>query len=329
MQKPSRKKILIVDDEPINNLFLSELLEEHFDLTQVENGDDALATIDKDRPDLVLLDIVMPGKSGLEICKTLKNNASTASIPVIFLSALDQLADRMAGYNAGGDGYISKPFSGLEVLTKIKLALDKKESTEKLADAKQSHEEDNNVDIAMKYMSHASEIGQIHNFFKNSVGCSSIETLCQLVLDTCSSLNLKATIQINKPEKSYYSHDSNIENLDMEILSTLSNREPLIYFGQRCLINFANISLLIKNMPTEDEEEAECIKENMTLIMEVADVRLTQLINEKQFDQQKADLANILAETKQLLATINDNNVDQINENLNTLESQLNQLNNS
>ena len=82
-------------------------------------------------------------------------------------------------------------------------------------------------------------------------------------------------------------------------------------------------------MPAEDEEKTECIKENMTLIMEVADVRLTQLINEKQFAQQKADLANILADTKQLLTTINDKNIDQINENLNTLENQLNQLNKS
>lgn len=329
MQKKNRKNILIVDDEPINNLFLTELLEEHFELTQVENGDDALAAIEQSPPDLVLLDIVMPGKSGLEICKIIKSDPNTANIPIIFLSALDQLADRLAGYNAGGDGYIAKPFSGLEVFTKIKLALDKKENAEKLADAEQSHEEDNNVNMAMKYMSHTSEIGQIHHFFKNSITCSSIETLCQLVLDTCSSLNLKVTLRINKPEESYFSHDVDIKNLDLEILGILNNREPLIYFGQRCLINFKNISLLIKNMPAEDEEKTECIKENMTLIMEVADVRLTQLINEKQFAQQKADLANILADTKQLLTTINDKNIDQINENLNTLENQLNQLNNS
>jgi len=103
-------KILIVDDEDSVQKLLSVALESLGYTTLVaENGDDAVVLAQRERPDLVLMDVVMPGISGFEACKRLKSDPRTWWIPVIILSALDREVDHELGSSAGADGYITKP----------------------------------------------------------------------------------------------------------------------------------------------------------------------------------------------------------------------------
>jgi len=246
----NKKHILIVDDEPINILFLTEILEEHFYLTLVENGEDALTAANNNPPDLILLDIVMPGISGLKVCKTLKKNPEQSHIPVIFLSALDQLSDRMAGYNAGGDYYITKPFSGLEVLTKIKIALNKQQALNE-----QKQQTENNMQMAMTLMSQNDETDHALHFLKDSFLTKNMDELGQLILDTCGCYGLKVTVRTNTQPPVFFSHDHELKPIDQKILDILHNRKQLIYFGCRSLVNLDRISLLIKNMPIDDDDK--------------------------------------------------------------------------
>jgi len=296
------KTLLIVDDEPVNILFLTEILEEHFKLIQVADGKSALSAIKEYMPDLILLDIVMPDINGLEVCKILKNEPDYSHIPVIFLSALDQISDRIAGYNAGGEDYISKPFSGLEVLTKIKMVLDKQQQ---YTDQKQLA--DNNMQMAMTLMSQNGETGQVLHFLKDSFLSKNIDELCQLLLNTCSAYELKVAIRINTNTPQYYTHDESIKKLDQQILDMLHARERLIYFENRCLVNFPHISLLIKNMPVHDDDKNGRLKDNIALVMEGADARMISLQNESKLSAREEGLAKMLSATKTMLNEINDN----------------------
>lgn len=115
-----RGDILIVDDVPENLQLLFEILsEEGHEVRRVLNGAQALKAVEIDPPDLILLDIKMPLMDGYEVCKHLKEDEKTASIPVIFLSALNEILDKVKAFSVGGSDYINKPFDVYEVLMRV------------------------------------------------------------------------------------------------------------------------------------------------------------------------------------------------------------------
>jgi CheY-like chemotaxis protein len=117
MQKPHR--ILIVDDDPMVLRFLSEVMEGPFQLMTANSGEAALACIGEFKPDIVLLDVMMPGIDGYETCRRIRSNPGMVGIRILFLSAKAGLEERLKGYQIGGDDYISKPFAMEELKAKI------------------------------------------------------------------------------------------------------------------------------------------------------------------------------------------------------------------
>ena len=118
------EQVLVVDDESLNRLLVDKLLKkEGFGVSQADSGDKALSLIETERPDLILLDVMMPGKDGFEVCSELKNNDATQRIPVILLTALSNRQDIEKGVKVGADEFITKPFDGNELLLRIRSLL--------------------------------------------------------------------------------------------------------------------------------------------------------------------------------------------------------------
>jgi CheY-like chemotaxis protein/predicted kinase len=118
--QPHRGNILLVDDTPNNLRLLSAMLgEQGYEVRRVVNGQMALKTAQANPPDLILLDIKMPDMNGYEVCQRLKADMETQDIPVIFISALDEVFDKMKAFAVGGVDYISKPFSEEEVFARV------------------------------------------------------------------------------------------------------------------------------------------------------------------------------------------------------------------
>ena len=117
---PSEYKILIVDDVMSNVLLLKVLLtNEKFAIATASNGRQALEQVEKENPDLVLLDVMMPDISGFEVAQHLKSNPNTADIPIIFLTALNSTADIVKGFQVGANDFISKPFNKEELIIRV------------------------------------------------------------------------------------------------------------------------------------------------------------------------------------------------------------------
>ena len=117
---PSEYKILIVDDVMSNVLLLKVLLtNEKFAIATASNGRQALEQVEKENPDLVLLDVMMPDMSGFEVAQHLKSNPNTADIPIIFLTALNSMADIVKGFQVGANDFISKPFNKEELIIRV------------------------------------------------------------------------------------------------------------------------------------------------------------------------------------------------------------------
>jgi adenylate cyclase len=124
MSVSDRKTILIVDDTPTNIGIISSVLKDIFRTKVATNGEKALALASaSDRPDLILLDITMPGMDGYEVCRRLKANPATSTIPVIFLTAKTEDEDERQGFDVGAVDYVHKPFSAPIMLARVKTHL--------------------------------------------------------------------------------------------------------------------------------------------------------------------------------------------------------------
>jgi len=128
--------IMIVDDTPANLRLLSQMLvEQGYHVRPVPDGSLALAAVRAEPPDLILLDIRMPGMNGYEVCEHLKADAKTRHIPIIFISALDTIQDKVKAFTVGGADYVTKPFQVEEVLARVETHLALRRLQKQLQDA--------------------------------------------------------------------------------------------------------------------------------------------------------------------------------------------------
>ncbi len=141
-------KILIVEDEPdIVELLVYNLDQAGFKTEAVFNGADALDRVKVQAPDLVLLDLLLPEVDGLEVCRTLKRDPETASIPIIMLTAKGEAIDRIVGLELGADDYITKPFSPREVMLRIRAVLRRAPNVPRNKPANQIQIDDLKIDL--------------------------------------------------------------------------------------------------------------------------------------------------------------------------------------
>src|SRR3954464_14676696 len=124
-------RILVVDDIESNvRLLQAKLSAEYYEVLTANDGPTALAIAQSERPDIVLLDVMMPGMDGFDVCRRLKEDADTRHVPVVLVTALDGRADRVAGLEAGADDFLTKPiddvmlFARVRSLTRLKTVID-------------------------------------------------------------------------------------------------------------------------------------------------------------------------------------------------------------
>lgn len=128
-------KVLVVDDEqPIRELIKYNLEREDYQVLQAGDGDTALEMARAEMPDIILLDVMLPGQDGLSVCRTLNQQTNTRAIPIIMLSAKGEELDKVLGLEMGADDYITKPFSPRELLARIKARLRRQTVDNQLSD---------------------------------------------------------------------------------------------------------------------------------------------------------------------------------------------------
>lgn len=126
-------RILVVDDIAANvKLLEAKLSAEYYDVMSAMDGTSALEAAERDQPDIILLDVMMPGIDGFEVCRRLKQSRATAHIPIVMVTALDQSADRVVGLEAGADDFLTKPVNDVALLARVKSLVRLKRQTDEL-----------------------------------------------------------------------------------------------------------------------------------------------------------------------------------------------------
>ncbi|MES1982676.1 MAG: response regulator [Pseudomonadota bacterium] len=267
--------IFLVDDDDFAAELTAEILAVDYLVQRYDNGQSALDELAMRSPDLILLDVSMPGLSGYEVCRALRGIPAMIDLPVIFLSGMISEEERMAGYEAGGDDYLTKPVAAEELRSKVHLAITRYAERQRLKSYLSSA-----FSSAMTAMTNAAELGAVLQFLRNSFKCADYISLCREILNAMTAYGLEASVQIRGRQSPVcYSAHGPCSPLEESVLSSMSRQGRVIEFGTRTSYSFDHMTLIIKNMPRDDAEHYQSLNENLMLLSEGVSARVTALDN--------------------------------------------------
>jgi len=290
-------RILSVDDDLRNQRIMQDLLGEEFLVDLADCAEACTSRIAATPPDLILLDVMMPGTDGYGICSQIKADASTRHIPIIFVSGRDSLEDRIRGYEAGGDDYFVKPFDHEELLVKIKKTLQAQAQWRQLAT--QANEASA---MAMKTMREMGNMGVILRFYESSFAAHDEQALMRSLFEATEAFGWNCCAQIRGPSMTLDAAGNGaMTPLEQSLLSRAASRGRFVDFKQRTIVNFDHISLLIKNMPVEDEVRYGAARDHVCLILNGAEARIRGFAMEAERNRKAQQLRAAIETTSRVL----------------------------
>lgn len=278
--------ILSIDDDKFIQKLIGRTLSEEYNVIFASNGDEGIELAVNAQPDIIITDVEMPGQNGYEVCDKIRQNPATTKIPVIFLSSLSSVREKMMGYEAGADDYLVKPFNEEELKTKVSVLLRFRD--EKLSLEDRVSEAQKTAFIAM---TGSSELGQAMQLIEQSYCATDYSTLANQFFAYATSMNLNCSLLINQNnQRVCYSSKGVSSPLETDLMSLLQGQDRFHDFGCRTQINYPNISLLIKNMPLENMERYGRIKDLFPSILAAYDAKIRSLNIEKVINEQNIAL---------------------------------------
>lgn len=275
-------QVLVVDDDPITAKFICDALRDAFQVRSVGTAAEAMEYAQIEQPQAILLDVGLPDINGYMLCQQLHDHAATTDIPVIFISSLQNLDNRLQGYLAGGVDYLTKPIHPDELEAKINhvisLTAKQQELRAMARDAQQ---------VAMTAMMSLGEMGVLLEALKQLSLCRTYDALAAQLVSAMSALGVKGLVQVRAPNGTLnLGVGAEANPLEIAIISRLANMERLIHFKSRMSINYDHVSLLVSNMPVDDEDRSGRLRDSLAMLAESAQVCLDAML--RSFELERA-----------------------------------------
>lgn len=291
--------ILVVDDDPTlisaHSLFVQSL---GFGVLTATNGQEALDLI-RERQDevgLVLADVRMPVMDGYQLCKALKSEPETAEIPVLFVTALDTLEEKLKGFDAGAEDYITKPITPKVLERKLKALMERRAKNRAL-----QQQLNETRSVAMQAMTYAGDLGQVLEFYKNTLNANSFEALATLLFEVTNSYDLHCSLQIITPTNVLnFSCLGKASPLEVDVINMARNKGRFFDFGNRTLINYNEFALLAKNMPVDNPERYGIIKDSLGNLCNAIEARVKFLLHQDDSLQKEQILSSVRGVLEQI-----------------------------
>jgi CheY-like chemotaxis protein len=294
----NKAHILIADDDEVIRTLMSELLGETFQISLAADGTACLDLANQSRPDIVLLDVKMPGIDGYETCRRLLAMHDPCP-PVLFISTNDRLEDKLAGYEAGGSDYILKPIDIPELRAKIDNLL-------KVTMARQvlQHELEETRRTALAAMSTLGETGVLLRGIQSCGAADNPEDIAEAVIGVLREFGLNGCVRIHGNNQSLILSTAGVMSpIETEVIDGMATLGRFIEFKKRFAINFENVTLLVSNAPTEDPDLLGRLRDHLMILVEA--VNKGVLVVHRGLIIQRA-----LQETSQALMCVQDSERD-------------------
>ncbi|QBJ79824.1 MULTISPECIES: two-component system response regulator [Aquitalea] len=293
-EKPT---ILVVDDVLITRRLMKAGLAHCFEVVDAESGEQALELLPQLELAAIVLDVEMqPGMDGFETCRLVRADERFAHVPVVFVSAREAVEDRLSGYEAGGEDYIVKPFSALELEAKLRRLIEASSERRRLdgqvRDASSA---------AMTAMVSMSEMGALLEVIKQLGAAGSMAELADALVAGLRLYGLQGCVQLRAGAGVLNrSSDGDASPLELSVLEHLAGMGRMVQFKNRMIINYPEVSLLLRDMPVEDEDRCGRLRDHLTMLVEAANVHvgsLAVLAAARQRDRQVVAVAMRMIQT--------------------------------
>lgn len=316
--------ILAIDDDKIAQKMIGRALsDDNFEVNYANDGEQGLEQAINEPPDIILLDVEMPGMNGYEVCGKLHDIETTKDIPVVFLSSHSTLRERMQGYEVGADDYLVKPFEKEDLVAKLKILARYQEEQKLLRD--QFEQAQKTAHIAM---TGSSELGIAMQFVEKSYNLHDYPDLSDALLTICQQFQLRCAMMILTDDKTlWFSVDEAIKPLEKEMIEMIDRNQRFVDFGSRTIINYQNLSLLVKNMPLDDLERYGRIKDLLPIILSAVDSKVNSIKADIALKLQSEELMQSFGQIRSRLYHLAKSLINNQNEGTESLQHMVSELN--
>lgn len=274
MHKKSEGMILVVDDDSVSRALHRSILAKKFDVMTASSGSEALKIFDAIKPNLVLMDAVMPGMDGYETSAKIREQSN---VPIIFVTANTSLDEHLKAYDSGCTGLLTKPVNADILTKKVSIALERYNSA--LRNEREKHEFQK---MAMGFLSSNGQSGVLMNFMRTAITSPTYEHLAKSLLIATNSLGLDCVIRIEHgTESTALAFHGIPTQLELSILENASAMGRIFQFKNRLVVNFDRITIVVSNTPEEYlSSEAGAVRDNIATLAETAQA-MTEAIDNR------------------------------------------------
>lgn len=277
----SNLQIMIVDDNTDNRELLEDIFEDSYKIVSLDSGQGCIDQCEKEKPDIILLDVNMPEMDGYEACVRLKGNPETALIPIVFVTALATPEQRLTGYEAGAEDYVTKPFIDEEIEEIVDKVLERRHQVVEFEKQNQDA-----MSTAYQAMTSGAELGQIIQFLQASFNFKSVDALAKGLLETLQSFGLSCCVNI----RCGYKDDlfgCPVGSIEAKVFSNSRKGKRVIDFGARTLVNGKDISFLVKNMPLDRPDVYGRVKDHLIVLISGCEACVRSLAIDMQLEDER------------------------------------------
>lgn len=294
--------IFIVDDVAQSRFILESALGKEWRFESFINAEDCLARLEQDKataPDLFLLDVDLPGMDGFTLCRAIKRRPGLETVPVIFISGLDDLESRLDGFDAGGVDFMVKPCSLVELKQKIRAACRIQTAHQLL-----NSQLDASESLVSLVLSNLDEYAVLIGFLRTLNACEQPRAVVDALFEMLRSYQLHGAIQVRiPPHELTLSEHGQDHPLEVSIIKHVRELDRIFEFKQRAAFNFKYLTILINTMPLQDSERCGRLRDQVAIAAEYANSRLQTIQTKNENVRAKGGVAAVL---ERLKAVVND-----------------------
>jgi CheY-like chemotaxis protein len=273
--------VLIVDDDIGARQLLQSIMSKEYEVEVAESGSDALQMLLELTPDLIVLDIEMPGLNGYETCRRIRE---TSTAPVIFVTAHTSLESQLEAFEAGANDIVPKPVPQDLFLRKAALAINTHLSAQRLQLEKKSFES-----MATNLLSFVGESGILFQFLRNSIQCRTYYELSMRLVETAHALGIQCFGVIRSgSDTHYFRSEGEPTALEKEVLAKVATMGERFQFKRQLVVNCDHVSIISTNVPLDSQEKTSTFSENLRMLADAAE-QLAENVEMRQESMARAE----------------------------------------